>query len=480
METDMAFIGRERELTDLRTEFTSDRPSLVIVYGRRRIGKSTLIQQAAKSVETSVYFQATTLEDEQNLTAFKAEIQQSLGDDGLLGGITDWTSVFNWLAQKAKSHQGLVVILDEFPYLSDNRTALPSIIQKLWDSGVMAAGNLKLVLCGSLISYMEELLTERNPLFGRRTMSMELGQMTLREASQFLPAYSSVDKITAYSVLGGVPYYLQLCDQQQSLRENIVRIVMSKSGQLFDEPEFLLQSELREPKRYASVIAAVANGAKKLSEIIGRVGFKDTSQITPYVTQLVRLGLLERQKSFDASPRERDARYAVADPLMRFWYSFVGPNLSTISRGFGGAVFDRIVQPQLAEYMGLEFESVCREHLRLHAQERFSVPAQGIGKIWSADYDLDVTGKLLDGSWIFGECKWQNQRIGESMLSDLKSSAEAAMKGVPAASSHFVLFSKAGFTPELARLAEADSHIVLYSIDDLVEPNHPYYPQSSW
>jgi hypothetical protein len=466
----MPFIGREQELADLSEEFAAPRPSLVIVYGRRRVGKSTLLQQAAKGVKGAVYFQATIGDAAEGLAAFRGELTRSLGDDGYVGGLSDWLSLLNWLAKAAESRKGLVVIFDEFPYLSDKQDDLPSIIQKLWDSGAMARGNLKLILCGSLISYMQALLTERHPLFGRRTMALELQPMSLREAADFLPGYSPADVIAAYGVFGGIPRYLELCDPKRRLRDNVVDLVLSKSGQLFDEPEFLLRSELREPKRYANVISAIAGGATKSSEILGRMGLNDSSQLTPYLDQLIRLGFVERRRSFGASDRERDARYAVVDPLTRFWYRLVRPNLSAISRGFGGQVFDRAAQSEFPDYMGAAFEDVCREHLRRFAQERLWVPAHEIGKIWSADYDLDIAGRLLDRSWVFGECKWTAQRVGVDALEKLKRNAAAALLREEPAAVHFTLFAKSGFTAELERQAGVDAAITLYELGEVATP----------
>ena len=158
--------------------------------------------------------------------------------------------MLHYLARAAETHRGLVVIIDEFPYLLDGRDTLTSVIQKFWDSKAAERGNLKVVLCGSLIAHMESLLSERNPLYGRRTFSLSLKPMSLREAAEFLPNYSAADQIAAYATFGGIPYYLQMCEPHAPLRENIDRLLLSKTGSLFEETEFLLQSELKEPRRF--------------------------------------------------------------------------------------------------------------------------------------------------------------------------------------------------------------------------------------
>jgi uncharacterized protein len=468
------FIGRERDLTTIRKEFDAPHPSLVIVYGRRRIGKSTLLQHASGG-RPAVYFQATRLEDALNIAELKADIARALGPDPELDGIADWLGVFHHLARRAQEHQGLVVVLDEFPYLSDGNPALPSVIQKFWDSGASQPGHLKLVLCGSMISQMEELLSERNPLYGRRTLSLEMKAMPLREAAEFLPDWQPVDQIVAYSVFGGVPYYLGLCDPAQSLATNVERLFLAKSAPLQEEPDFLLQSELREMRRYSSIVAAIAAGATKPSDIIGRVsGLKDGTQLFPYLDRLMHMGIVERVRSLDADEHSRDSRYFVADPLFRFWHLFVRPNLSALSRGFGADVWQRRILPKLPAYIGLAFEEICREHVRDHAQERLGVPASEVGRIWGKDFDIDVAGTLLDGAALFGECKWENSAlVGESIRDDVLKSADKTRYGVDARARHTVFFSKKGFTDGLRRLARIDGSLHLFELDELVRAPQP-------
>jgi len=464
------FIGREGELAELANEFRAPRTSLAIVYGRRRVGKTTLLQHAAERQGKFVYFQATKVDESLNLEAFKAEIARTIGADPLLNGIGDWTGVLHYMARAAELHRGLVVIIDEFPYLLDGKDTLTSIIQKFWDSKDAERGNLKIVLCGSLIAHMESLLSERNPLYGRRTFSLSLEPMSLREAVQFLPNYSVTDQIAAYAIFGGIPHYLQMCDPDASLRENIDRLLLSKTGALFEEPEFLLQLQLKEPRRYASIVAAIARGGTKLGEVVNRVpGIKDTAQITPYLEPLIRMRIIERVRSLDADENSRDNRYYVSDPLFRFYYRFILPNASPISLGFGRQVHERQIQPHLSEYMGWAFEQICRDHIRLHAQERFDVPASEIGKIWGPDFDIDVAGSLLDQSRIFGECKWENALVGESIHRDLLENISKSKFFTEGRTQNTIYFSRKGFTVGLQKLADTDASIQLIGTDELVK-----------
>ena len=457
------FVGRRKELALLREELTISRASLAIVYGRRRVGKSTLIREAVEK-RPHVFYQATRVTSSLNLEAFKAEIARMLGTDELLAGIGDWLGVLHYLARAAERHAGLAVVLDEFPYLADADSALPSVIQKFWDSGAAQAGNLKLLLCGSIISQMQELLAERNPLYGRKTLALDLAPLPLPDAAQFVPRYAAEDRLVTFGIFGGMPFYLQFLDPGTRLQSNIIRLLLSATGSLVDEPMVLLQSELREVSRYASVLAAIAAGCTKHGEIIGRVReISDSKALGPYLEKLYRMRLIRIERSMDAHPRERDRRYFIADPLIAFWYRFVQPNLSSIIEGFGGDVWRHRIAPHLDEYIGRMFEEICREHARQHSQDRFPAPAQEVGRIWEPDYDIDVAGTLLDGSMLYGECKWWNTSVGENVLDELIQRASRTAYGRGVEQRHFVLYARKGFTTALRKRAAAQPGIALHT-----------------
>lgn len=457
------FIGRQNELASLRDEFAGKRPSLVVVYGRRRVGKSQLLQEAVRD-RPRVFYQATRVASSLNLEAFKAEIARALGGDAVLAGLGDWLGALHYLARSAERQPGLVIILDEFPYLSDVDPSLPSIIQKFWDSIAARAGHLKLVLCGSMIAHMENLLAERNPLYGRKTMAIDLGPLPVRDAARFFPGCSPEMQLMAYAIFGGVPYYLQLCDPEASLEDNVIRLLLSKTGTLVDEPTVLLQAELRDIQRYASLLAAVADGCTKYGEIVNRVKeISESKTLGTYVDKLERMRLIRIVRSMDASPKERDRRYLIADPLIAFWHRFVRPNLSSVAQGFGADVWRHQIAPYLPDFMGGAFEEICRDHARQHSQERLPAPAQEIGQIWDADYDIDVAGRLLDGSMLYGECKWSENEIGEGTLDKLVERAERTSYGRGNDRRYFALYARKGFTSDVQRRATQDPRIVLHT-----------------
>ncbi|PWB80930.1 MAG: ATP-binding protein, partial [Methylocystaceae bacterium] len=228
------FVGRRRELALIEAELAKSKMSLIIAYGRRRVGKSRLLREATKD-RTRVLYQATRVTSGLNLESFKREIAGSLGGSPVLEGLSDWEPVFHYLADcAANAHPGLTVVIDEFPYIADADRALPSILQRFIDSGAPQRGNLKLILCGSAISQMEELFVERSPLYGRKTMTLAVKPLPLRDATRFFPDYGVEDKLKAYAVFGGIPFYLQLCDRDVSLRDNITRLLLTETGALVD------------------------------------------------------------------------------------------------------------------------------------------------------------------------------------------------------------------------------------------------------
>jgi uncharacterized protein len=462
------FVGRAQELTRLRKEFSLARPSLVVVYGRRRIGKSALLKEAAKD-RPHVLYQATRVTSTLNLEGFKAEIARSLGADPLLDGLGDWLGVLTYLARKAEDKPGLIVVLDEFPYLVEGDQPLPSIIQKFWDAVVANEGKLNLVLCGSMIAQMEDLLAERNPLYGRQTLPLEVKALPLRDAAGFFPDYPAEDRILAYAIFGGIPFYLRLCDPSASLEENVTNLLLADAGALVDEPNVLLQSELRETQRYASILAAIADGCTKLGEIGGRVrDIKDSVSLSPYMKRLERMRLVRAVHSLDASPKSRDTRYFVDDPLVAFWHRFVRPNMSSVMQGFGPEIWRHQVAPRLDEYMGGAFEEICRGYARRHAQESLPSPAQEIGQIWGADYDIDVAGRLLNGSMLYGECKWRRGAVGADVLATLIERAGRTDYGRGVEDRYFVLYARTDFKTGVQERAKEDGRIVLLTPDTML------------
>lgn len=455
-------------MRSLSVEFEKASPSLIVAYGRRRVGKSRLLREAA-SGRPSVIYQATRVSSALNLEQFKARISAELGSSEILDAISTWEGTLHFLAEIARDrHPGLVVVLDEFPYITDNNPALPSVLQRFWDTGAATAGKLKLVLCGSAIAQMEELLAERNPLYGRKTMTLAVKPLSLRESARFFPDYTADEIVRTYAVFGGIPYYLQLCDPNRDLRCNVIELLLQDTGALVDEPNVLLQNELREPQIYASALAAMSDGCTSLKEIADRLGF-ETRALGPYLSKLHRLDLIRIERSLDASEKARNLRFAVNDHLISFWHRFVRPNLSAIAAGEGSEVYDIAVERKFSDYMGMAFEDICLDFARKHSKEVLGVTAMEVGQIWGhADFDIDLAGKLLDHTFFYGECKWRSTPMDRAIVETLKTRSERTAYGRGKVGHQFLFFSRLGFRPDVAELPSVDASIHLIDPERLV------------
>lgn len=454
------FVGRRAELAALGKQFDAPGPALVIVYGRRRVGKSTLLLKALEG-RPAVYFQATRLSDPDNLAMFKAEVRRSVATDPEFEGLAGWAYVLAALVRLAARIPGLTVVLDEFPYLCDANPALPSILQKAWDDATRARARLNLVLCGSSIAFMQSTLAERNPLYGRQSAVLEVMPLGLSDVAQFFDGWTPVDIVRAYAVFGGMPYYLARCDAARSLAANAVDLVLADGAPLREEPQFLLQAELRDVARYGSILRAIADGCTKRGEIANRVVPSERADtINAYLHKLVVLRLIRQVSSVaDAGfERRRNHRYFLADAFLAFYHRFVLPYLSAIERGDPAGVYREVIAPRLDEYVSTQFEELSRQHLWTHAQEMFgagALPLQ-VGQIWLGgdNGDIDVAARLAGDTYVYGECKWSRKHVGISALDALVAASRLTPFGAHARRRYYVLFSRSGFSPALIALAQ--------------------------
>jgi AAA+ ATPase superfamily predicted ATPase len=248
--------------------------------------------------------------------------------------------------------------------------------------------------------------------------------------------------------------------------ENMLDTTLRSGAPLYDEPSLLLQAELNSPPRYASILHAIAEGCHDYGEIIGRVkDFKDRGQLAPYMGKLEKLRLIEVVRPIDATPKERNSRYFLADPFLMFWYRFVLPNRSALEAGHHQAVLMHAIQPYLSDYMGLVFERICREYLRFYGQELLGQPAKTVGQSWAADYDLDIVAELFGGEPVFGECKWWSEPVGFNVLEKLEQNILRTSFGGKQAA-RLLLFSRKGFTAPLKQAIKERPEV------SLLEPKH--------
>jgi hypothetical protein len=460
-----AFINREAELAALERLWRSPRPELLVVYGRRRVGKTELLRQARRGKPT-VYFLAAQVRETDNLERFLTAMREARPRLDLAGvAFRDFPGALAFLARQA-ARKPLAVILDEFPYLCQENPALPSLVQAFWDQGARGT-RLKLVLCGSHVGFMERsVLAERSPLFGRRTAQQRLLPLSPFDAARFAPRYPVADRLALYGIAGGIPAYLALMDPRRGLRENIIETALRMQGYLYEEVPFLLRTELVTPATYASLLRAIAGGARRLNEIAQRAGVEPTT-CGKYLAMLRDLGLVRREVAFFERAPERSRRglYVLGDNFLRFWFRFILPNQAAIEAGQGSLVYDNIIRPALNDYLGPIFEEVCREYVRLRGSGRFGSLIRRIGRHWEGDWDLDVVAEDAAGRLLVGECKWSHRPTGRDSLALFQ--ARVTGRAVLAERSpRLVFFAGAGFRPDALRFA-ARSNIELVTLRDL-------------
>jgi AAA+ ATPase superfamily predicted ATPase len=363
------FVGRQKELGVLEELADSGHPELYVLFGRRRVGKTELLQQFCRR-RRAVYFLGAEVREKDNLRAFRDALAEGL-EDPLAASVEfrDWTSALHFVGERAKDER-LVLVLDEFPYLCESSSSLPSEIQRFWDTRAKKT-RLMLVLCGSQVSFMEqEVLAERSPLFGRRTAQRRLEPLAPSDALTFFPKWPLEDRVLAYAILGGMPAYLRRFEDQRSLRENLLRECFRPEGYLFDEVQFLLRSELSNPATYNSILAAVARDVDKVGDIALSVGV-DSTHANKYLSTLREMRLVDRDVPLtDPDPlRSRKGTYRIADRFLAFHFRHIHPHAGLVQAGRGSRVLEEFVEPDFGRLFDDAAVDFVIEHLRAHAAE---------------------------------------------------------------------------------------------------------------
>ena len=459
-------IDREDERMALEREYERDQASFVVVYGRRRIGKTSLLVDFLKD-KCGVYFLATEESEAQNRATFKGVVADFLDDDLIRHASFDrWDDLFDRLTQDVS--QRIVIVLDEFQYLGKANNAFLSVLQRIWDS-LLRERNVMLVLCGSLISLMvEQTLAHGSPLYGRRTAQLHMRQLPFSCYGEFFPEESSERKLVElFSVTGGVPKYIELFDAQKDIYASIAHNVLDRSSFLYDEPNFLLQREVGEVGSYFSIIKAIAAGNRKLGKIASVLETKQTS-LTRYLKTLADLDILEREVPVTESnpQRSKSGQYRIKDNFLLFWFRYVFPNLGLIESGHAEAVKGKIERNFIDGHVSYVYERICQKKVWDKAADGTwpFVPTK-VGRWWGAG-DVEIDAVALDdqgSSLALCECKFWKEPVGANVLRDLESKAPAVVWQREERSLWYVLFSISGFTEDLQRLAAEREDVLLMS-----------------
>lgn len=456
----MEFVNRTEELASLESEYRRKGGSFVVMYGRRRTGKTTLIRKFIAN-KSALYFLADNQLEQQQQQKFKEQLAAFTGDK-LLQSITinHWDQLFDYIEQLTEKRKGkkLVVIIDEFQYLAAGNPAFPSMLQRYWDNQLQTR-NIMLVICGSLISMMFRYALSYNaPLFGRRTAQLHLHPFRYEHVYPFLKEKNQVEKLEFYGLCGGIPRYLLEMHPSKTILQNIREQLLDRNKMLYSEPRFILNDELTETSTYFSILQTIAAGNHKIGNIAASLGLPNNS-ITSHLDRLRELDLVERTAPVTEKYPEKSRRglYVIKDFFFRFWFRYVFPFQSEIEMGNVQLVLGRI-QQDLNQYTSVIFEEVCRQMIVHFAP--FAV--QKSGRHWDKDTEIDIVSvNDAEKKILFGECKWSNQRVDFRILNELKKKAATVDWHAGKRLEYFILFSKSGFTADLLAFSKKDRSVIL-------------------
>ena len=459
-------IGRIDEMNQLEQLFESEKFEFLVMYGRRRVGKTTILQEFSQKHDT-IFFSAQEKNDALNLQDFSKLVQQHF-DGGFIADFSNWEDAFAYVGRKATGER-TVLIIDEFPFLAEPNPSIKSILQHTIDHD-WKEKRMLLILCGSSVSFMvNAVMGYKSPLYGRSTRSMEVLPFDYVESAEFFPDYSIEEKMIAYGILGGVPRYLNAFDPKKNIRENIISEILTNGAFLNDEPQTLLRMELREPVVYNSILEAISNGCNKVTEISERI-HEERSKCSKYILTLQTIRLVEKHVPCGESENSKKGIYEITDNFYRFWYRFVFSNKNYYSMLGVESACDEIMD-EINDYMGSVFENICRQYLMRQAREgRLPFVPYIIEKWWGnnpalkAQDDVDILALDKKGERaIFVECKFRNKPMPMEEYDDLVT-ATAAFPSVK--ERHLIFISKSGFTEPVLRRAKEEG-VQLLTLGDM-------------
>jgi AAA+ ATPase superfamily predicted ATPase len=434
------FLDRERELALLRDRYQSDRAEFVVIYGRRRVGKTELIEQFISRCEEGVRLLAREESKAFQLSGFAEKLGGFFNDDFLKKTpFTNWDGFFEYLSKKADKRT--IIAIDEFPHLIKEDRALPSILQDYWDSKLKKS-KIFLVLSGSSISMMEsKVLGHRSPLYGRRT-----GQLLIKPLSfsAVLDRVGDPERaVEFYSVFGGTPAYLMEADPGKDIFANIAEKILREDSFIYRDVEFVLRQELVEPRYYFSILHSIARGNHRVGLIVNDTGLSK-SIVNKYLSVLRDLQLVDHAVPVTESSRSKRGQWFLSDNLFDFWFRFVGPHMDEVERGRSGLIIGEHIKPHFKEYVGRHFEPIVREILdEMNARSLLPARFTKIGGWWHGDREIDAVAlNERTNEILFAECKWQDGVDAGRVLRELREKASFVDWKKKARKESYAIFAK--------------------------------------
>jgi len=448
----MEFINRKKELLFLEEKWNEPGPQFIVLWGKRRVGKTELVKQFIKD-KSHIYFLSESTNEREQLKRFSLAVGH-LFQEPLLEtrGFAEWEESFKYIKEKQLK---FVLAIDEFPYLIESNRAIPSLFQKAWDE-YWSKSNVFLILLGSSIAMMEtEVLGYKSPLYGRRTGQWKVAPMTFKSVSHFREGKPFEDRLMHYSVAGGMPAYWLQFSPKKNFTSNLKDHVLKKGQVLYEEVEFLLREELREPRYYFALLQAIAQGKRKLSEIVNATGLP-SSVANKYLGVLADLNILEREISVtEEKPlKSKKGLYTITDEFCQFWFKNVFPRKGELEMDMEDPVLNDI-KASLPQYLSFIYEKIAKELLIQHSEHFF--PFTKIGRWWEKNEEIDVVGlNPALNKILFCEAKWTSKPVGIDIYESLKEKSRKVIWGNENREEYFCLFSKQGFTDAMLERAKRD------------------------
>ncbi|MEW6528550.1 MAG: ATP-binding protein [Candidatus Micrarchaeota archaeon] len=413
----MPFFNRENELNFLEERYIQSKPQLIIIYGRRRVGKTELVREFIRNKQ-AVYFLAEKGSIEINFERFVQRLAQSIHQEGIF--FKGWVEAFEYVKKQNKK---FIIVIDEFPYLIQSDSAITSTFQRIADE-VLPNSNLFLILCGSSVSIMEDkVLAYHSPLYGRRTGQWQLNPLFFKESRLFVPGYTIEKQIEIYAVVGNIPMYLLEVNDSLSIKENIRKKILSKGSILYEEPKFVLNQEFSEAGIYFSIFGALAKGKNTIKEISDAIGV-DSRNVNKYLNALIRLHYVYKNYSLFYEKNKKRVRYHIKDNFFDFWFKFVNPNFSDLEVGDIENAEKKIF-PYFNAFVGRKFEQIAQEVLvQLNRKEKLPFEFDRISNFWDNTkegiaVEIDrIAVNEKEKKLLIVECKWEENVSVKKLLSD--------------------------------------------------------------
>lgn len=453
------FVNREKELKLLKEEYFEDGFRFSVIYGRRRVGKTSLIKEYIKN-RPSIYF-LVTLESEFILLKRFQELVADFFDDDFLRNIElkDIKQLFEYISSKTLEKK-LIIVIDEFQYLTKINKSVPSIFQYIFDE-ILKNKNIHMILCGSIISMMyEQTLSYNSPLYGRRTSSIKLEALDFRYLKEFFKNKNSIELVELYSVLYGIPKYIEMFKDTDNIYDSIEKNILNKNSYLYDEAFFILNNEVSESITYFTILEVIASGEHKIGNIAGKLN-KNVQNITSFISKLIELDIIYKEIPItEINPaKSKKGLYYIKDNFFRFWFAYVLTQKSQLEIENTKIVIDKI-KIDFPNFVSKTFENLSIQY----ALKNFDI--EKCGRWWDKSIEVDLVG-VSKNSIIVGECKYSNKKVGVNILESLKEKAKFIDTNLPI--TKYLLFSKSGFTEELINLSKKEQNISLVSIDEFLE-----------